>query len=180
MPQNARRMFLFCMTLVIGFALAPAPARADSLSIAFTSVQTQTAIAGSSCCTSVIFAGMVTNNTASPITFQLLAGDGSSFYVAGISTSIPFPGVTLAGGGSQAFDLTVAINPFDPSLAYPGTVNIVLDAVSESAGQPTLTENDATVLVVHTVPEPSIAQLLAWIFLAGGVLALTRRTAFAV
>ena len=176
MAQNARRWFLFCMILAISFAFVPAPAQADSLSIAFTSAQTQTAIAGSSCCTADIFLGTITNNTGSPITFQLLAGDGSSFYVAGISTSIPFPGTTLAGGGTQAFDLTVTINPFDPALAYPGTVNVVLDAISESAGQPTLTENDATVLVVRTVPEPSVAQLLAWIFLASGVWVLTRRT----
>jgi hypothetical protein len=168
-------MFLFCMILVIGFALVPAPSHADSLSIAYTSAQTQTAIAGSTCCVSVIFAGTVSNNTSSPMTFQLLATDGSSFYVAGISTSIPFPGTTLAGGGSKTFDLTVTINPFDPSLTYPGTVNVVLDAISESAGQPLLTENDATVLVVRAVPEPPLSELLVWALLASGAFVLARK-----
>jgi hypothetical protein len=166
---------MLCASLLIGFLLLPSASRADSLAISYTSAQTQTVVTGSTCCAEAIFTGTVTNNTSSPITFQLLATDASSFYVAGISTSIPFPGITLAGGGSQTFDLTVTINPFDMSLAYPGTVNVVLDAISESAGQPLLTENDATVLVVRTVPEPPIALLLAWALVATGALALTRR-----
>ena len=178
MSQTPQRLFLFCLLLGFGQVFVPAPSHADSLTISYLSAKTQTVNAGSTCCAEVIFDGTVTNDTGSPITFQLIATDGSSFYVAGISTSIPFPGVTLAGGGSQAFDLTVTINPFDPSLAYPGTVNIQLDAVSESAGQPTLTENEATILVVRTVPEPSVAQLLVWILLASGLLVLTRKTAF--
>jgi hypothetical protein len=170
-----RIAFVF-VTLLTGLLLLPSASRADSLTITYLSSQTQTVVAGSTCCASVIFDGSVTNNTASPITFQLLAGDGSSFYVAGISTSIPFPGITIAGGGSQTFNLTVTVNPFDPSLTYPGTVNIVLDAISESAGQPTLTENGATALVVGSVPEPHTAELLAWALLASGVLALARKT----
>jgi hypothetical protein len=172
------RIAFVCVTLVTGVLLSPSASRADSLTISYLSSQTQTVVTGSSCCASAIFDGIVTNNTSSPITFQLIATDGSSFYVAGISTSIPYPGMTLAGGSTQTFDLTVSINPFDPSLAYPGTVNVVLDAISEAAGQPTLTENDATVLV-SAVPEPPVAELLALVLLGGGVFALARKTVIA-
>ena len=68
--------------LLLSFAYAASPAKADSLSIVYTSSQNPTAVVSGGF-TPVDFTGYVTNNTGSPITFQLsyVLGPPSSFYV---------------------------------------------------------------------------------------------------
>ncbi|HET6931826.1 MAG TPA: hypothetical protein VFI45_15985 [Candidatus Acidoferrum sp.] len=148
--------------------LAPA-AKGDSLSIVYTSPQNQTDLVSAGF-TSVVFTGFVVNNTAAPITFQLTAvlGPPSSFYVASVVQGIGFPGITLLGGQSTSvFDLaTVNINPFDPSLPYPGLVNFSLEAISLPAGDLITTSADS-VTVVRSIPEPAKASLLTLGLLAG-------------
>jgi len=159
------RIFTLATAFLLLACFAPL-ARADDLSIVYTSSQTQTATVGPGF-TSVDFAGYIVNNTDAPITFQLTGGpEPFAAYVAGFIDGIPYPGITLASGASTSiFDLfTVNLNPFDPSLTYPGTVNIVLDAISvdPTTGQTggVITENDASILVQAPVPEPSTLALL--------------------
>jgi PEP-CTERM motif len=73
-----------------------------------------------------------------------------------------YPGVTLAGGQrTSVLDLaTVNLNPFDPSLAYPGVVNFTLEAISPTTGG-LLTANADSIRVQTAVPEPSALLLLA-------------------
>lgn len=156
--------------LLVTLSLALAPfANGDSLSIVYTSPQNQTDVVSTGF-TSVVFTGRVVNNTNAPITFQLtdVLGPPSSFYVASIVQGIGFPGITLAGGQSTAiFDLaTVNINPFDPSLAYPGLVNFNLDAISLPTGG-LITESSDSIQVVTGVPEAPTFALLALALLAG-------------
>jgi hypothetical protein len=93
-------------------------------------------------------------------------------FVASFLNGIGYPGITLAGGQSTGIiDLaTVNLQPFDPSLTYPGLVNIVLDAISVNplTGQTggVITENDASIRVQTAVPEPSTLSLLTSGFLA--------------
>jgi hypothetical protein len=177
MVHHATRWF-FGVSLLVGLAW-PSRAWADSLSIVYTSSQIQTGVVGSGF-VQVVFTGFVTNNTSSPITFQLTGGpEPFEPYVASFIDGIPFPGITLAAGQSTGvIDLAIVnLNPFDPSLPYPGTVNIVLDAISVNGGQTggTITENDATVDVVHAVPEPGMVQLLGATWILGAALLLARR-----
>jgi hypothetical protein len=98
------------------------PAQADSLTIAYTVSQNQTAVVAPGF-TVVDFTGSVTNNSSSPITFQLAAVlHNFEPYVALFGDGIPFPGITLAPGASTGIiDLAmVTLQPFDPTLTYPG------------------------------------------------------------
>jgi len=159
--------------LLLSFALLAPIGKADSLSIVYTSPQNQTDVVSSGF-TSVVFTGFVVNNTDAPITFQLsyVLGPPSSFYVASLIQGIGFPGITLgAGQSTSVFDLaTVNINPFDPSLAYPGVVNFTLDAISLPTGG-LITESSDSVQVVTGIPETSTFEFLAVALLAGFVAA---------
>ena len=150
-------------------------AKADSLSIVYTSSQNQTANVGPDF-TSVVFMGYVVNNTNLPITFQLTGGPVPfEPYVASFINGIGYPGITLAAGMSTGIiDLaTININPFDPSLTYPGTINVVLDAISVDSATgrtgDTITENDASIRVQTALPEPSTLVLIASVFLCGSL-----------
>ena len=168
MSLRSRCMRLL-VALLISLALFTPVARADSLSIVYTSPQNQTDVVSSGF-TSVVFTGYLVNNTDAPITFQLsyVLGPPSSFYVASLIQGIGFPGITLAGGQSTSiFDLaTVNLNPFDPSLTYPGVVNFNLDAISLPTGG-LITESADSIQVVTGVPEVSTLNLLALALLAG-------------
>ena len=159
MSSRSRAIFLPAVFLYL--ACFTSLANADSLSIVYTSPQNQTATVGPGF-TPVDFAGYIVNNTNAPITFQLTGGpEPFEPFVASFINGIGYPGITLGAGASTSpFDLfTINLNPFDPSLAYPGTVNIVLDAISvdpitgHTGG--VITENDASIRVQTTVPEPS-------------------------
>ena len=157
------------VVLLISFAFFTPFAKADSLSIVYTSPQNQTAVVSPGF-TSVAFTGFVANDTDAPITFQLsyVLGPPSSFYVASLIQGIGFPGITLAGGQSTAiFDLaTVNLNPFDPSITYPGVVNFNLDAISLPTGG-LITESADSIRVLTSIPEASTLNLLAFALLAG-------------
>jgi hypothetical protein len=160
------KLFFLVTILIFSFGIVSPPASADSLSIVYTSPQNQTATVGPTF-TTVLFAGYVLNNTDAPITFQLTGGpEPFEPYVASFIDGIGFPGITLgAGQRTGIIDLaTINLQFFDPSLMYPGIVNIVLDAISvdpvtgHTGG--TLTENDASITVQAAVPEPSTLVLL--------------------
>ena len=116
------------------------------------------------------FAGSVTNNSDAAITFQL-TGVLHNFepYVASLVDGIPFPGITLGPGASTAvMDLAiVTLQPFDPSLPYPGNAGIALEAINPTSSS-IFTENDASIHVVTATPEPSAIVLLLSAF--GGLL----------
>jgi len=162
------RFFLVAFLLFL-FVLLAANAKADSLSIVYASAQDQTDVVSTGF-SSVVFTGFVVNNTAAPITFQLsyVLGPPSSFYVASLVQGIGFPGITLAGGQSTpVFDLaTVTINPFDPSLVYPGLVNFNLDAIALPTGG-LITESADTITVVTGVAEAPTFTLGVLALLAG-------------
>lgn len=168
MISRSSRAFLAGLLFAWGACLAPV-AKGDSLSIVYTSLQNQSDLVSGGF-TSVVFRGFVVNNTAEPITFQLTAvlGPPSSFYVASLVQGIGFPGITLAEGQSTAvFDLaTVNINPFDPTLPYPGLVSFNLEAISLPTGGLITTSADS-VTVVTGVPEPATVSLLMLGLLAG-------------
>ena len=172
MFPRSMRCLLGCL-LPISFALLAPIAKPDSLSIVYTSPQNQTDVVSSEF-TSVVFTGFVVNNTDAPITFQLsyVLGPPSSFYVASLIQGIGFPGITLgAGQSTSVFDLaTVNINPFDPSLTYPGVVNFNLDAISLPTGG-LITESSDSVQVVTGIPEAPTIELLGLALLAGIVAA---------
>jgi hypothetical protein len=159
----------FAIALLIPFSLFAPLASADSLSIVYTSSQNQTAIVGTGF-TPVIFTGYVVNNTTAPITFQLtyVLGPPSSFYVAGVTDGVAYPGITLGGlQSTPVLDLvSVNLNPFDPSLTYPAVVSFSLEAISLPTGS-LITVNDASIHVQTSVPEPSSLALLATAVLAG-------------
>jgi hypothetical protein len=82
-------------------------------------------------------------------------------YVASFADGITFPWITLGPGASTgAIDLAiVTLQPFDPSLPYPGNVGIALAAINRMPGSIS-TENGASMHVVTTAPEPSALVLL--------------------
>ena len=168
MILRSMRFFLAGFLLFSVVLVAPI-AKADSLSIVYTSTQDQTDVVSTGF-SSVVFTGFVVNNTDAPITFQLsyVLGPPSSFYVASLVQGIGFPGITLAGGQSTpVFDLaTVTINPFDPSLAYPGIVSFTLDAIALPTGG-LITESADTISVVRGVPEAPTITLGVLALLAG-------------
>lgn len=159
----------FLLTAGLLFAFAASPAKADSLSIVYTSSQNPTAVVSGGF-TPVVFTGYVTNNAGLPITFQLsyVLGPPSSFYVASFVQGIAYPGITLAGGQSTSvFDLAaVNLNPFDPSLTYPGVVDFTLEAISPSIGG-LITASADSIDVQTAVPEPSTLYLMASSLLIG-------------
>lgn len=168
--MSSTRQFLLSSFLCLPFLLVwSSPANADSLTITYNGDQNQTATVQLTAFATVVFTGSVTNNSNQPVTFQLLGGPNPpSPYVASFQSGIPFPGITLAPSGMPGsttgiIDLAIVmINPFDPSLPYPGLVNIVFPAVDPHTGM-TLSGssgNTATILVVNT-PEPSSIILLA-------------------
>jgi hypothetical protein len=166
------RLISLAVGPLISFAFITPLAKADALSIVYASSQNQIATVGPGF-TTVLFAGYVVNNTNAPITFQLTGGP-TPFepFVASFINGIGYPGITLAGGQStgRLALATVNLNPFDPSLTYPGLVNIVLDAISvdPATGRTggIITENDASIRVQTAVPEPSTLFLLTSAFLA--------------
>ena len=168
MALRSMRLFLTGFLLLSFVPLAPVT-KADSLSIVYTSAQDQTDVVSTGF-SSVVYTGFVVNNTDSPITFQLsyVLGPPSSFYVASVVQGIGFPGITLAGGTSTpVFDLaSVTINPFDPSLEYPGLVNFSLDAIALPTGG-LITESTDTISVVTGVPETPTLTLSVLALLAG-------------
>jgi hypothetical protein len=137
------------------------PAQADSLSIAYTVSQNQTAVTGPGF-TVVDFTGSVTNNSNSP-TFQI---DRSAPQFRALCRSlvdgIPFPGNTLAPGASTAITSIwrwSTLQPFDPTLTYPGSVGIQVEAVDAMSGS-IFTENDVSIRAETAAPEPSAMMLL--------------------
>src|SRR6266851_8794943 len=133
-------------------------AQADSLTMAYTVNQNQTAVVGPGF-TVVDFTGSVTNNSDAAIVdrsspqFRTLCG-----VVCGRN---PFSGITLGPGASTGvIDLAiVTLQPFDPSLPYPGGVGIALEAINPMSGS-IFTENEASIRVVTATPEPSAIVLL--------------------
>jgi hypothetical protein len=159
-----------CRLALLFLVAAFAPStKADSLTIAYTVKQNQSAVVGPGF-TVVDFTGFVTNNSDAAIAFQL-TGVLHNFepYVASFVDGIPFPGITLApGANTGVIDLaTVTLQPFDPSLPYPGNVGIALEAINPMSGS-VFTENDASIHVVTATPEPSVIVLLLSAF--GGLL----------
>jgi hypothetical protein len=144
------------LILLAGLALATSKASADTLTITYLDPN-QTATVGEAGFATVTFFGSITNNSNAPVTFEMLGGpQPPSPYVAGFVSGVPFPGMTLGPGASTGvFALaTVTINPFDPSLPYPGSVNIVfpaLDAIGNTLG-----EGPLSIEVLNGVPEPSV------------------------
>jgi hypothetical protein len=110
----------------------------------------------------VDFTGSVINNSNAAITFQL-TGVLHNFepHVASFVDGIPFPGITLGPGASTGvIDLAiVTLQPFDPSLPYPGNVGIALEAINPMSGS-VFTENAASIRVVTATPEPSALMFL--------------------
>jgi hypothetical protein len=155
---NIVRCSLALLSLVAACAQST---KADSLTITYTVNQSQTAVVGPGF-TVVDFTGSVTNNSDATITFQLTAVlHNFEPYVASFVDGIPFPGITLGPGASTGvMDLTiVTLQPFDPSLPYPGNVGIALEAIHPMSGA-IFTENDACIHVVTATPEPSATVLL--------------------
>jgi hypothetical protein len=152
------RLFIFS----VGMGLIALNAAADPLTISYLNPN-QTATIGATGFVTVTFFGTVTNTSNSAVAFEL-SGGPQPFepYVAGFISGVPFPGETLAPGASTGvFALaTVTLNPFDPSLAYPGLVNIVLPAVGATGN--TLGASTASIEVLHAVPEPTELRLLFW------------------
>src|ERR1700738_1958899 len=149
---------------ILLFGILSASANADSLIINYNGDQNQTVVVQPTAFARAIFTGSITNNSDQPILFQLSGGPVPfEPFVASFQSGVPFPGITLAPGASTGIiDLAiVTINPFDPSLTYPGFVNIVLPAINPHTGQ-TLSAaagNTATLEVVLTL-EPSTLVLL--------------------
>src|SRR5437764_7835976 len=122
------------------------PAQADTLTITYNVSPNQTAVVGSGF-TVVDFAGSVTNDSRAAITFQLTAVlHDFEPYVASFVDGIPFPGITLSAGASTGIiDLAIiTLQPFDPSLSYPGKVGIALQAIDPMSGS-VFAENDASI-----------------------------------
>jgi hypothetical protein len=169
--------------LLIFLAALSAPAMADSLTISYDGSQNQTALVGTAGFTIVTFFGSITNNSIAPITFDTV-GSGPVTpdpYVAGFVGVFPFPGTTLLPGAStgEITLATVTLNPFDPSLTYPSTRLIKVEAVIPSGvlGGTILGENDAMIQVVRSVPEPPTVLLFASSLL--GLVILLRKSRIA-
>jgi hypothetical protein len=163
-------LFLFVLALVI----SAAPAKAVSLAITYNGDQNQTVQVQATTFATAIFTGSITNVSSRPVTFQLSGGPVPfEPFVASFQSGIPFPGVTLGPGATTGFiDLAIVkINPFDPSLTYPGLVNIVLPAIDPHTGTilSGSSGNTATLLVVATPDSASSFVLLAISLLGLGV-----------
>ena len=140
----------------IALLSAPCRSAADSLVFSYTSPTAATNQVSSGF-TVVDFVGSIANTSSQSVTFQLLGGPVPfEPYVASFVSGVPYPGITLAPGQSTpVFDIAiVTINPFDPSLPYPGFVPIVFPAVNPQTGA-TIAANDLSIEVVTGIPEPS-------------------------
>src|SRR5258708_23907655 len=162
----SQRLLRISLLLIFPLAALSAPAKADSLTISYNGSQNQTALVGAGF-TVVTFTGSITNNSNAAITFDTV-GSGPVTpdpYVAGFVGAVPFPPITLNPGASltNIALATVTLNPFDPSLTYPSTRRIIVEAVIPSGvGVVTIiTENDAMIQVVSSVPEPPTVLLFA-------------------
>jgi PEP-CTERM motif len=181
----SQRLLRISLLLIFPLAALSAPAMADSLTISYTSSQNQTALVGATGFTVVTFFGSITNNTGASIAFNTV-GSGPVTpdpYVAGFVGAFPFtfPPFTLGPGantGNVAL-ATVTLNPFDPSLTYPSTRLIKVEAVIPSGvlGGTILGENDAMIQVVSSVPEPPTVLLFASSLL--GLVILSRKSRIA-
>ncbi len=155
--------YLRCLILITAIT---SNVGADTLTITYLDPN-RTATVGASGFATVTFLGSITNNSNSSVTFEMLGGpQPPSPYTAGFVSGVPFPGMTLGPGASTGvFALaTVTINPFDPSLPYPGSVNIVFPAV-DAIGN-TLGESPLSIEVLHGVSEPPVLLLLTAAFSA--------------
>ena len=163
--QQLMRSLICGVVAVLTLGIFPGAAKADSLSIVYTVSQVQTAVLQDGAFTVVTFTGSVINNTDAPIAFQLTGGpEPFEPYVASFQNGIGFPGITLGAGQSTGqIDLAiVTLQFFDTHLTYPGTVDIVLAAVSPGTGN-VFTENDASIRVLApgtAIPEPSIVMMI--------------------
>jgi len=166
------RGLVYGVAAVLAMGIFCGAARADSLSIVYSVSQNQTVDVQDGAFTVVTFTGSVVNNTGAAITFQLTGGpEPFEPYVASFQNGIGFPGITLGAGQSTGnIDLAiVTLQFFDPSLTYPGTVNIVLEAVSPGTGN-AFTENDVSIQVLApgtVIPEPSVVMMIFAGALAG-------------
>ncbi len=162
--KASRQLLRLSSLLIFSLGVLPVRAKADSLLITYNVSQNQTALVGAGF-TVVTFTGTITNTSNAPIIFDTV-GSGPVTpdpYVAGFVGPFAFPGITLNPGASIGFTATVTLNPFDPSLTYPATLPIIIEAVVPSgpgAGN-IITENDATIQVVRSVPEPPTVLLIA-------------------
>lgn len=177
-----RRLVQISLLLIFPLAALSAPAKADSLTISYNVSQNQTALVGAGF-TVVTFTGSITNNSNAPITFDTV-GSGPVTpdpYVAGFVGAFPFPGITLNAGASTGIIslAVVTLNPFDPSLTYPSTRRIIVEAVVPGGlgGGNIIAENDAMIQVVSSIPEPPAALLIASSLL--GLVVLLRKSRIA-
>jgi hypothetical protein len=175
----SQRLLRISLLLIFPLAALSAPAKADSLTISYNGSQTQTALVGAGF-TFVTFTGSITNNSIAPITFDTV-GSGPVTpdpYVAGFVGAVPFPPITLPAGASltNIALATVNLNPFDPSLTYPSTRRIIVEAVTPTGN--IITRNDAMIQVVSSVPEPATVLLFATSLL--GLVVLLRKSRIAL
>jgi hypothetical protein len=176
--KASRQLLQISLLLIFSLTVLPVPAKADTLTITYNVSPNQTALVGAGF-TVVTFTGSITNTSNAPITFDTV-GSGPVTpdpYAAGFVGPFAFPGITLNPGASVGFTATVTLNPFDPSLTYPATLRIIIEAAvpSGSGAGTIITENDATIQVVTSVPEPPTVLLIASPLL--GLVILARKSA---
>jgi hypothetical protein len=155
--------FRFARLALFVLLCAPSHAAADPLAFSYVSPTAAVDVVLDGQFSEVDFFGSITNTSGQNITFQLQGGPVPfEPYVAQFITGVPFPGITLGPGQSTGvFEIAkVVINPFDPSLPYPGFVEIVLPAVDPNTGA-TIATNDLSIEVVRSVPEPTVFVLMA-------------------
>lgn len=180
-PKLAVVSFALLLAAGVQWTFAPCAA-ADSLSIVYNVKQNQTAAVELTTFAVVTFTGSVINNTDAAIAFQLTGGPVPfEPFVASFQNGIGFPGITLAPHASTGtINLAVvSLQPFDPALSYPGSVEIVLQAVVPGTGT-TFTENDASIEVLgpaSAVAEPELPSLLAGALLVVAMIVHARRPA---
>jgi len=167
--MKARKIFPFCVLAAMVLLSVSGPAAADPLTFSYTSPTSTVDVVLDNQFSVVDFFGSITNTSSQDITFQLLGGPVPfEPYVASFVTGVPFPGITLGAGKSTGvFEIAkVTINPFDPSLPYPGFVQIVLPALDRIGD--TIEPNNLSIEVVRNVPEPPSLVML----LVGAIVAL--------
>lgn len=149
-------------TAILLLGILSTSASADTLTISYNGDQSQTVVVQATTFATAIFTGSITNTSDQPVLFQLSGGPVPfEPFVASFQSGVPFPGITLAPGASTGIiDLAiVTINPFDPSLTYPGVVNIVLPAINRTGETLSAAAGNTATLSVVTL-EPSTLVLL--------------------